>query len=215
MALDPLDVVAGTADAVLGSDEEGRIVLWNQAAERLLGHGAAEVLGKPCHDILCGRDAFGNRFCDELCAIERMVRRHEAVRHFEMNVRRASGQMVRVDVSIVVVPGPRSAQHTVLHLLRPLPASAEPEVLVRRIGRAAAGPSGGSTPETDGPVPSLTARERELLRLLADGVGTEEIADSLFISVATVRNHVQNALRKLGAHSKLEAVSVALRHRLI
>jgi len=51
--------------------------------------------------------------------------------------------------------------------------------------------------------------------LVADGTGTSEIADTLFISVATVRNHVQNILRKLEVHSKLEAVAVALRSRLI
>ena len=215
MALDPLDIVAGTADAAFGTDEEGRIVIWNRAAERLLGFGAAEALGKSCHDVLCGKDSFGNRFCDQDCALQHMVRRREAVRHFEMSVRQASGQRLAVAVSIVVVPGPRSAQHTILHLLQPLPAGAKD--LVQLGGREGREPVGAAAVETreDPRLQPLTARESEILRLFADGVGTEEIADSLFISVTTVRNHSQNILRKLDAHSKLEAVAIALRNRLI
>lgn len=216
MALDPLDIVAGTADAAFGTDEEGRIVIWNKAAERLLGYGAAQALGKPCHDILCGQDAFGNRFCDQDCALQNMVRRHEAVRRFQMNVRQAAGQRLAVAVSIVVVPGPRPAQYTILHLLQPLSAAAAADDLVQHIGRGAHEAAGATDREApDRRLQPLTARETEVLRLFADGVGTEEIADSLFISVTTVRNHSQNILRKLEAHSKLEAVAIALRHRLI
>ena len=61
----------------------------------------------------------------------------------------------------------------------------------------------------------LTAREREVLQALALGRTTKQIADELFISVVTVRNHVQNVLSKLDAHSKLEAVTIALREGLV
>lgn len=216
MATDPLDIVAGTADAAVGTDEEGRVVLWNKAAERLLGYGAAEVLGKPCHDVLCGHDAHGNRFCDENCALERMVRRGEAIHHFEMSVRTAAGQAASVSVSVVVVPGPRPSQYTILHLLQPLAKSAEADRLVERIGLPARhAPAADAAAAPAEPAQALTAREAQVLRLLADGVGTEEIADTLFISVTTVRNHVQNILRKLDVHSKLEAVTLAFRQRLI
>jgi len=217
MALDPLDIVAGTADAAVGTDEEGRIVIWNKAAERLLGRRAEDTLNRPCHDVLCGLDRFGNRFCDEDCALEHMVRRHEAIRHFEMNVRNASGQVVAVAVSIVVVPGPRASQHTILHLLQPLPPGSAPGSIVSKIGSftLANGTSDREDAGPEDPGQSLTSREIEIVRLLADGTGTQEIADHLFISVTTVRNHVQNILRKLEVHSKLEAVALALRRRLI
>jgi PAS domain S-box-containing protein len=217
MPRDALEIVAGTADAAVGTDEEGRIVIFNKAAERLLGYDAAHVLGRPCHEVLCGRDSFGNRYCDENCALEGMVRRHEAVRHFELTLRKSSGQMVDVSVAVVVVPGPRSSQFTILHLFEPRPAGVAPGVIVERIGTnalrslAARGEESSALERQQ----ALTAREAEILRLLADGVGTHEIADSLFISAATVRNHVQNILRKLDVHSKLEAVSLALRRRLI
>ncbi len=57
----------------------------------------------------------------------------------------------------------------------------------------------------------LSRREGEVLRLLADGYGTQHIAEALFISRNTVRAHVQRVITKLGSHSKLEAVAVARR----
>jgi DNA-binding NarL/FixJ family response regulator len=61
----------------------------------------------------------------------------------------------------------------------------------------------------------LTHRELEVLQLLGRGRSTEKIADELFISVNTVRNHVANILGKLSVHSKLEAVAIAAREKLI
>jgi DNA-binding NarL/FixJ family response regulator len=58
---------------------------------------------------------------------------------------------------------------------------------------------------------ALTARELEVLRLLAKGRSTDAIASELYVSPHTVRNHVSNILAKLGAHSKLEAVAIATR----
>jgi DNA-binding NarL/FixJ family response regulator len=61
----------------------------------------------------------------------------------------------------------------------------------------------------------LTAREHEILQLIAQGLTNSAIAKELFISVNTVRNHVQSLLTKLEAHSKLEALSIAIRDGLI
>jgi DNA-binding NarL/FixJ family response regulator len=61
----------------------------------------------------------------------------------------------------------------------------------------------------------LTDREREILQLLAEGVRNDEIATRLFISAQTVQTHVRNILGKLRVHSKLEAVSFAVRHGAI
>lgn len=54
-----------------------------------------------------------------------------------------------------------------------------------------------------------------MLRLLATGASTKGIATELHLSVNTVRNHIQQVLVKLGAHSKLEAVSIALQGGLV
>ncbi|SHN66442.1 two component transcriptional regulator, LuxR family [Geodermatophilus obscurus] len=62
---------------------------------------------------------------------------------------------------------------------------------------------------------TLTEREREILDLLARGLSNADIAQRLTISVHTVRNHVANLSAKLGAHSKLEVLSIAVRDGLV
>ncbi len=61
----------------------------------------------------------------------------------------------------------------------------------------------------------LTEREREILQLLAEGMRNDDIATQLFISPQTVQTHVRNILGKLRVHSKLEAVSFAVKHGAI
>jgi DNA-binding NarL/FixJ family response regulator len=61
----------------------------------------------------------------------------------------------------------------------------------------------------------LTEREREVLALVAAGLTNAAIAERLHLSVHTVRNHVTNLSLKLGAHSKLEALSIAVREGLL
>jgi DNA-binding NarL/FixJ family response regulator len=60
----------------------------------------------------------------------------------------------------------------------------------------------------------LTARERECLLMLVEGLDTAAIMTKLSVSRTTVRTHLQSVLTKLGVHSRLEAVSFAVRHRL-
>jgi DNA-binding NarL/FixJ family response regulator len=64
-------------------------------------------------------------------------------------------------------------------------------------------------------LPSLTQRERDVLRLLADGHSNEEIGKRLFISPETVRTHVRKAMDKLDADTRTQAVATALRQSLI
>jgi DNA-binding CsgD family transcriptional regulator len=61
----------------------------------------------------------------------------------------------------------------------------------------------------------LSPRQREVLRLLADGVRAREIAVRLGLSQTTVRNHIRNLLRRLDSHSQLEAVARARAWRLL
>ena len=64
-------------------------------------------------------------------------------------------------------------------------------------------------------LPPLTQRERDVLRLLADGLANEEIGKRLFISAETVRTHVRKAMSKLEADTRTQAVARALRDQLI
>jgi DNA-binding NarL/FixJ family response regulator len=61
----------------------------------------------------------------------------------------------------------------------------------------------------------LTDREKEVLDCIASGMTNAALAEKLYVSVHTVRGHVQSILAKLGAHSKLEAVAIATREGLL
>jgi NarL family two-component system response regulator LiaR len=61
----------------------------------------------------------------------------------------------------------------------------------------------------------LNEREREVLALLAQGLSNKEIAERLFLSLATVKYHVRLLLSKLGASSRAEAVALAWQHNLL
>ncbi|HZS24121.1 MAG TPA: response regulator transcription factor [Gaiellaceae bacterium] len=64
-------------------------------------------------------------------------------------------------------------------------------------------------------LPTLTQREREVLRLLADGLSNDEIGRRLHISAETVRTHVRKAMTKLEADTRTQAVAIALRQSII
>ena len=69
--------------------------------------------------------------------------------------------------------------------------------------------------ERSGPSLHLTPRELEVLKLLSEGLTNQAIAERLVLSPHTIRNHIQSILPKVGAHSKLEAVTKAVRQGLI
>ncbi|MHB1533241.1 MAG: response regulator [Acidimicrobiales bacterium] len=65
------------------------------------------------------------------------------------------------------------------------------------------------------PAPMLTARELEVLKLVARGMSNKETGEELFISENTVKNHVRNILEKLQLHSRMEAVMYAVRQGVL
>jgi DNA-binding NarL/FixJ family response regulator len=62
--------------------------------------------------------------------------------------------------------------------------------------------------------PRVSAREVEVLQLVAQGLNNREIGKRLFISENTVKNHVRNILEKLQLHSRMDAVMYAVREKL-
>jgi DNA-binding NarL/FixJ family response regulator len=76
-------------------------------------------------------------------------------------------------------------------------------------------PGGARVPDDERPVEALTAREHDVLVLLADGVGNREIAARLGISDHTVKFHLSAIFGKLGAATRTDAVRRALRAGLI
>jgi PAS domain S-box-containing protein len=208
MDLDAL--LTNTADGAFAIGADGRIVFWNRSAERLLGYPAREVVGRPCCDVFVGRDPAGNRLCYQGCHVQTLVRRGDPVEHFQMATRTKSGQPVWLDISILNVPGARRDTATTVHLFRDVTAAHEVETLVREHLTQMRPMSEDGEPPAD-----LTRRERDILRLMAAGASTRAMGEKLHVSPATVRNHVQHILAKLGVHSRLEAAACAIRRGLV
>jgi DNA-binding NarL/FixJ family response regulator len=102
-----------------------------------------------------------------------------------------------------------------LHGIRTVATGAallDPEVTRRLVGRYAARirPTGGA-----GSATPLTARELEVLRLIADGLSNREIAATLQLSQETVKTFVSRILAKLGLRDRVQAVVYAYRHGLV
>jgi DNA-binding NarL/FixJ family response regulator len=74
---------------------------------------------------------------------------------------------------------------------------------------------GGQASKTEAILPRLTAREREVVQLLAEGKSTKEVAVMLHLSVKTAETHRSNIMRKLGLHCLSELVLYAVRNRII
>ncbi|HXX40368.1 MAG TPA: LuxR C-terminal-related transcriptional regulator, partial [bacterium] len=199
---------SNTADGVMAVDLEGRVVLWTRAAERLLGYAASDVLGRPCHEVVQGKDRDGNVLCHAHCHVLTMARRREMTHAYDVWACGKDGVRRWLNVSTILVPDGEGA--VVVHLLRDATGTRisqhAVEMLARRLSEPTVPPL-----RTNGELPAaLTRREREILALLASGESTPAIARQLFISTATVRNHTQSILAKLGVHNRLAAVALAL-----
>lgn len=197
------EVLAATGDGGFAVDAGQRILVWNAAAETLLGYTTEEVVGRRCHEVFCGRDASGNLLCCPRCPLLVMAQRGEPVASRDMVVPARGGEPRWINFSTLVLPG----RTTVVHLFRDVSEARARARLAEAIlaGRVRPPESAAS------PLAALSRRELEVLQLLARGAGTSEIATALFISRLTARNHVQHILRKLGAGSRAEAVAIALR----
>ncbi len=200
-------------DPVFATDRRNHIIFWNDAARHLLGFTQDEAVGADCARFLCGSDVFGNRYCSDTCPVMRMANRGEIVRNFTLTFQTKKQLSVVASVSLLQLRTDSADDYFLLHLLRPAPA-AEP-----RPSEPDAPPSRPRLLDARGSadvrVQKLTAREVEVLAMIAAGRSTPEIADRLHISQLTTRSHIQNVLEKLEVHSKAEAVAFAFQKNLI
>jgi DNA-binding CsgD family transcriptional regulator len=168
---------------------------WNAEAERLTGIPAADAVGRPCWDVLRAADPSGALVCHPGCSGARMAREGRPAATRELQVERPDGRL-RLSVSTLVANGD-GGEPLGMHLLRPLPDGA--------------GERRAPEPDEIG----LSPRQREVLRLLAEGVNAKGIARRLRISELTARNHIRAVRTGLGCHSQLEAVAEARRRRIV
>ncbi len=204
---DLLDVLGRTSDAMVAIDGDFGIIAWNNAATKLLGYEPEEALGKTCGEILSWRDRCGDGMCDGFCPAVEPGAPEQVIETQQVLGRSAAGKTLWLSASTIVPPLELREQCRLVHLIREvsLPPELERVVVERLGGRDPIADNGDKRLEV------LTPRERDVLRLLSEGLDGASIAERLFLSPATVRNHIQHILSKLGVHSRTEAVALALR----
>ncbi len=212
-------IVDGTADPAYVLDPQGMICAWNAAAAGLFAMDASDALGRPCSDVVRGTDECGMP-CNENCSILHCVRNHEPVRSYDIQVT-AGERQIWCNASVIILKSDTSDGTFTLHVLRPADVQKRLELTMREFVASSArvavsdlknGLAAGSSPTAN---VDLTKRETEILRLIAAGVTTAGISEKLFIGQTTARNHIQKILKKLSAHTRLEAVRRAERAGLI
>ena len=187
MHLQPEIPAFRSEEALIGMDVDLRIVCWNEAAEWLTGTPAEEVLGKCCCPVQPSMPEAGKLLLQAACRDSRLARKGGAVPRRRVVLPDGNGGRRVTMTTVVVAAGGRPV---FLHVARN-------------------GPDAGLEAVFDGPVPTLTPRQRQVLELLADGVPAKVIAARLGLSLTTVRNHIHGVLAELRCHSQLEAIARA------
>ena len=203
-------IVESTADPTFAVDSEGLVAAWNSGAERLFGAPATDAVGKRCGELLRGRDECGE-VCSDNCTIRQAIDQRHAVGNFDLEVRTVSGRQW-CNVSVLSTEDNGSTRPVAIHVVRPIDLRKRLELLMRDFVVSAT----SVTPEsatamiaaTRAPAKDtqLSVRELEILRLVAQGKSSIDIADQLSISRTTVNNHIQHILQKLNVHNRLEAI---------
>ena len=185
MAVDPNGFTSHGALMVF--DEDLEVLCWNDGAEALTGIPASEAVGRPCWEVIAGRDDAGGTVCHRGCSRARIVREGRCLPAEVLHARTATGRR-RIALETIAAQGDEGTLF--IHVMRDAPVAPEPE-------------------PTPGPPPQLTPRQHEILELLAQGRPPKLIASELGLMETTVRNHIRLLHLALGAHSQLEAVARA------
>lgn len=196
--------LSSTGEPAYAVNRVGVVTAWNPAAEKTFGYSESDALGRYCWELLAGQDLFGNKYCCQGCPLREMAFQRRTIRSNELYFRTAENQYRRFRVSrLVMYDGP--GKELLVHLCRPQSEDDGNCAFSEQLLRSTTNHHRGA----------LTRREREVLTLLAEGLGTKEVAAQMCISPTTVRNHIQHVLLKLHVHSRLEAVAVGRKLRLI
>jgi PAS domain S-box-containing protein len=171
-----------TRTAVLLADDERHCVDANHGACRLLGVSRNYLLDRPIDEWLEADDRE-----DTKAAWAELLKRGTLAGRMRLRVAAGDPAAIEFTATAHVAPG----RHLVI--ISP-PASA-----------------GASAPADDAHWTAMSGREREVMELVAAGATTDDVAARLFISPETVRRHVKNAMTKLGANTRAQAVAIALR----
>ncbi len=204
------ELVESTADAAFAVDGSGLIVAWNRAAETLFGLRAEETIGQSCSNTIQGMDECGP-VCSPECAIRQATEKHHPVGNFDLQIQTTQGQQW-CNVSVLIAEENSLTAPFSIHIARPIDVRKKLEIAMRDfLVKEARIPEEQLTTiksvnRASARAIELSEREIEIMCLLAKGATTVSIASQLHISRVTVNNHIQHVLRKLGAHTRLEAI---------
>ena len=211
-----------TEDGAFIIDGQQRIIFLNPAAEKLLGYTTEQAVGRPCYEILGGRDEQGRTLCQRFCQMAIQAERGGVLPNQDVLARTQAGKGRWLNMTTFVYPvEDENIAPVIVHLFRDATEKKSYQHFVNQILSASErlqqndGHHFISSAPTELQAGDLTTREWQVLQLLAQGLGTNKIAGTLTISPSTVRNHVQHILGKLGVHSRLEAIAYAYQHGLI
>jgi PAS domain S-box-containing protein len=198
-------IEARTGDAVFVVDPDYRIIHWDRRMEALTGTLSEEAVGKRCFGVVLGEREGGGTFCAHGCSVMHLAQAGRPVSSYDLRITTRSGEKRWVNVSNLTVQtedGPY-----LVHLLRDSQGTHDALEMARGLIQMS------SKKEVPAPsrrnVPALTPRQLEVLRLLSEGKSVRDIGKELYLSEATVRNHVRSLLQALGAHSQLEVLAKA------
>lgn len=214
--------LSSTNDGAFIIDRHHRIVFWNQAAEEILGYTNAEVGRMQCYEILGGRDEQGRTLCQRFCRMVIQADRGDVLPNQDIFVHTKMGTGCWLNVTaFTYLATDNTIGQVIVHLFRDVTESKNYQRFINQLLDAFERLQQNGTYEAISFAPAkptgngLTAREWQVLGLMAHGLGTGEMADSMTISPTTVRNHIQKILSKLGVHSRLEAIAYAYQRGLI
>jgi PAS domain S-box-containing protein len=198
-------IEARTGDAVYVVGPDYRIVHWDEQMESLTGVLSEEALGRPCYEAVLGEREDGGPFCAQGCSVMHLARAHRPVSSFEMRIRTRSGDRRWVSVSNLSLETEKGP--FLVHLLRDSQGTHDALQMAHGLIQLSSKKEAPAPRRQD--IPALTPRQLEVLELLSEGKSVREIGKELYLSEATVRNHVRSLLQAVGAHSQLEVLAMA------
>jgi PAS domain S-box-containing protein len=198
-----IGALTGDAVCVIGPDHS--VVHWDKNMESLSGVLSDEALGKPCYEAVVGEAEGGKPFCAQGCSVMHLAQERRPVSSFEMRIRTGSGGRRWVSASNLTVETEEGTY--LVHLLRD--AEGEHDTLEMARGLIRLSSKGRASFPGRKDASALTKRQLEVLKLLSEGKSAREMGRELYLSQATVRNHIRALLQAMGAHSQLEVLARA------
>ena len=189
-----------------------QIIHWNEPAQDILGYQSNDVLGKRCYEIFCG--IYADFRCSNNCKHVALGRKMTGGSIDQSVMKTKTGSLKTLSLAHLLFPSVNT-EGILLHVFKETEDDLFSEEIKTNLLKFNSKVEDSNEGDPVFLESSLTGRELEILTLLAHGRTTEEIELDLTISIATVRNHIQNILGKTYSNNRLQAVAYAYKNKLI